>query len=102
MYALYIWAQPYKPSLEMGNKTDHLCVSLQFLCITIHFVCRNYVQCTLLSVSCELVLNLALAPSSGHLLKIKCVDSRAYVRILADYSVLINSYGFLNNHAGLT
>ncbi len=34
--------------------------------------------CTLQSVSCELLLNLALAPSSvkvGHLLKINCVHS---------------------------
>ncbi len=44
----------------------------------------------LLSVSCELVLNLALAPSwvsLGHLLKLKCAHSPLNLRILSSTSL---------------
>ncbi len=47
-------------------------------------------QPTLLSVSCELVLNLALAPSSvwmGQMLKLKCAHSPLNPRVLSSTSV---------------
>jgi hypothetical protein len=56
--ALCIWAQPYKPSIEIGNITDYLCVSLLFSLLNYSLCVRNY--------------------------------------------ELLNFYGFLKNHAGLT
>jgi hypothetical protein len=52
--------------------------------------CNHEEWTTLLSVSCELLLKLALAPSwvyMGHLLKLKCAPSRLNIRILSSTSV---------------